>query len=263
VTERLLQRFHEQATHASRWKQGRDATPVIEALGSALFLHVAGELHRTDSVTRKRLAAIGSQVLLMKAPVAVSRQPRDEDEEDLSGARAAVTRMARAGLAALAGKRPDLEPSLRIHPPTLTLARMFHGEADGLTSGRYAVHIASCDACQARLEALRFVESTARSSEEWSVAAAAVAQVRDPSGGTRVGTLEKPSLEAVIFPDGRLAVYADSSEPLRVVAEGLTTEQTLGGYWLGRVPEGALAIDATVHLAGVEHRWRIALRAAK
>jgi hypothetical protein len=262
VSERLLQRFHEQATQALSWKQGRDATAVLEALGSALFLHVAGELHRTDSVTRKRLASIASQVLLAKAHVASSRsdgEEGDQDEDDLAAAQAAVTRMSRAGLAALSGKALELEGGTRIHPATLTFARMFHGEADGLTSGRYAMHIARCEECQARLDALRFVESTERSSEEWSVAAAASAQVRDPSTGSKVGTLATPSLEAVLFPDRRLAVYADSNDPLRVVAEGVTTEQTLGGYWLGRIPEGMTAIEATVHFAGVEHRWRIAL----
>lgn len=263
MSERLLQRFHEQATQALSWKHGRDVTPVLDALGSTLFLHVAGELHRTDSVTRRRLAAIGSEVLILHMRVSEARSEAYDAAEDLEVAQAAVRRIASAGLAALLGKRVEVEQPTRIHPPTLTLTRMFHGEADGFTSGRYAAHIADCEACQGRLDALRFVESTQRSSEDWSVAAAAPAQVRDPSTGTRVGTLQAPPLEAVLFPDGRLAVYADSNDPLRVVAEGVTTEQTLGGYWLGRVTEGVTMIEAVVHFGGAEHRWRITLRTAK
>lgn len=263
VSERLLQRFHEQATHALRWTQGRDPTPVLDALGSALFLHVAGELQLTDSATRRRLAAIGSQVLLVKVQVADARREGDDDSDDLAAAGETVTRIARAGLAALSGRKVEMERSTRIHPPTLTLTRMFHGDADGFTAGRYAAHIVGCEACQGRLDALRFVQSTERSSEDWSVAAAASAQVRDPGGGRKVGALKQPPLEAVLFADGRLAVYADSNDPLRVVAEGVTTEQTLGGYWLGRIPEASKSIDAVVHFGGAEHRWRITLSAAK
>jgi hypothetical protein len=85
--------------------------------------------------------------------------------------------------------------------------------------------------------------------------------MRAPGEGRPVGRLIQPDVEAVLFGDGRLALYAASSEPLRFVAEGVTTEHMLSGYWLGRVGLDGQKLHGRLHVGEVTVDWEIDLTA--
>jgi hypothetical protein len=57
-----------------------------------------------------------------------------------------------------------------------------------------------------------------------------------------------PELEAVWFEDGRLAIYATVAAPVRLVADGVTTEHMMTGYWLGRVLPDTQKLSGRVHI---------------
>ena len=59
--------------------------------------------------------------------------------------------------------------------------------------------------------------------------------------------------------DGILALYAEDNQPLRVIAEGLTTEETLPGYWMGRITTDDEELRATVHHGERDFEWTLRL----
>ena len=107
---------------------------------------------------------------------------------------------------------------------------------------------------------------TAFLSEPLAIAAADTAHVRAPSEGTLVASRKRPAIEAVLFEDPdarRLALYAHTPALVRLVAEGVTTEATLQGYWLGRVDSAATSLKAVLHLGKRRAPWALALQPAR
>ena len=99
-----------------------------------------------------------------------------------------------------------------------------------------------------------------------SLAAAEAARVLDPAAGRTVGALDDIGAEAVLFEgpvdpdiDRRLAVYAEDAAPLRLVGEGLTTEDVREGYWIGLVADGVETLEAVLHVGDVTHAWTLDL----
>ena len=266
MSEQRRMGFEQSARRASRCRPGDDPSPVFDALGHALWLAALGELGQASAATRATLREQARTVLLGLGALrgaAVEQDAGEQDEADAVAAEAALgglEAMAHAGLGALSGSLRAPAAASKLHVPDATLARMYRGETDGLTAGRHALHMLGCERCRRALAALRFGADWLRA-EPLAVAAAAPEAMRAPSEGRRVASLEQPALEAVLFDDGRIAVYADGHEPVRLVAEGLTTEATLGGYFLGRIAQGTTQLDATVYAGAESRRWTIALDA--
>ena len=96
----------------------------------------------------------------------------------------------------------------------------------------------------------------------------------DPAEGHPIGALDAVGAEAILFEgpvdpahERRIAVYAEDPSPLRLVAEGLTTEDVREGYWIGRVADGLERLEAVLHVGvaarselGVSEGARVVLR---
>jgi hypothetical protein len=132
---------------------------------------------------------------------------------------------------------------------------MLRGEPDGLSAAACAIRVASSAVDRAKLDVLRF----AREPERLRVAAQEEEPVRDPSAGRFVGVLDRAKIEAVLFGDRELALYAAADDVLRVEAEGAVTMQMLPGYWLGRVSPDVKRVRATIELGDERIEWSIDL----
>lgn len=244
MNDRLREAFREHIDEVRAWQPGSDPEPVLSALALVLVMDLAGELGTVERGHRTLLRERGAQALLAPAP-------EDADPEDWQGARD----LARAGLDRMAGRptRPAGDP---LHPTDLTLARALRAEPDGLSAGSTAAHVARCESCLRRVRVLSMAEGTSL-----AVAAADGDIMRPPIEGRVVGHLPDLELEAVLFSDGRLALYAGSGAPVQLVAEGVATEQMLSGYWLGRVGLDRKKLHGRVHLGDRAVDWEIDLTA--
>lgn len=260
-----------------------DVGPALDALGVLLWSAATGERDTIDATLSKRLKQLaGRAQLALRASTA---RATDENDEDAAITNATLIDIVRAASLVL-DRKPvaDATPALRIsklHPPSRTFARMLEGNADGLTTARYALHILDCTHCQHTLASLPARDhDTARRSASSTpsrlevreptmrLAAADTTSVRAPSEGRVVGRKAKPPLEAVLFndPDARrLAIYSTDDINIRVVAQGLTTEATLTGYCLTRLDDSSdghdarNTLNATLHLNDKPLTWKLAL----
>lgn len=257
MIEPLRRRLDEELSRAAAWSSGDDPTPVFHALGYALWVRAADVSALLTRGEAAKLARQGQRALLSFDALPAA------DREDQLIARQRVADVARAAVASLSGKtRLQLGPADAMHPPARTLWRLQRGEASGLTAGRYAAHVLECRSCKRELEVLRIAVDDGAASRPplIAVAAAAPASVRSPTEGRRVGVMKRPAMEAMLFDDeepARLAIYADAMEPVRVVADGVTTEDSLDGYWIGRVEPGVTKVEARVHVGDETVRWEI------
>lgn len=231
--ERALQRI-------GAWREGDDPEPVLEGLALLVVLDLAGDLEMLSAADRTVLRERGRRALLAGPPAHDAPDPEDwQHARDL----------ARAGLSLVDG-RPARAPADPLHPTDGALIRMLRGEPDGLTAAARAAHVRGCDACLGRLRVLRMADGEA-TVPSLAVAAATAAPMRAPTEGRVVARLADPEVEAVVFEDGAeryLAIYASASEPVRLVAEGVTTQQMLSGYWLGRVGPSTRRIGGALHV---------------
>lgn len=284
MTASLRRRLQRELGRAASWEQGHDPAPVLEALGYASFIDAIGARDLLGRDEAKTLRRAGSEVLLAFGRGENARSKDSEDAEDLAIARRKVLEVARAGLASLG--QPSATPHLTgtggrsalmaaepatsyggaapqsLHPPSTTLVRMLGGDVDGLTAGRWAAHLRSCASCKNEIAIARTAAGELDDAVGLAVAAARPAMVRPPASGRVVGEKKRPALEAVLFEDEtgrRLAVYAQASAPVRLVADGVTTEDTLEGYWIGRVEPGVTELRAQVYVGDDVVEWVIDL----
>jgi hypothetical protein len=228
---------------------------LFEALGLAVVLRVTGELDDLPVGDRQELLRIGRKQVLaapFRGRSSTASPETGFDDED----RAHALAIARAGLHALSGKHEfDAALGDRTSPPPSRLLDMLRGEPDGLSAAACAIRVATSAADREKLDVLRF----AREPERLRVAAQEEEPVRDPSAGRLVGVLERAKIEAVLFGDRELALYAAADDVLRVEAEGAITMQMLPGYWLGRVSPDVDRVCATIELGDERIEWSIDL----
>lgn len=261
MTEGLRARLDHEIDQALQWQPGDNPSPVLAALGYALWARVLNELDHIPPDRIRALSTTARRALLTLGTLRDEGEDTTADDTDAQAADQAINQLqalAHAGLQALTTTPKPPKHQTKLHPPDQTLIRMFHGKAAPLTTARYAAHALSCKPCQQKVDALRIAAQQAVE-EPLAVAAAAPAGLRDPRDGRVVAVHEEWGLEAVLFDDGHLAVYAEGNEPLRLVADGVVTEETLGGYWLGRVEPGVVRLEAAVHLGGTQLQWSFAL----
>lgn len=280
MNPRLHATFLKHHDHALKVRPERDIEPALNALGTWLWIAAIGDEQRITPQVTKSLTALARRTQL-----ALRTQLTDADE-DTARVTQGLLDIARAALQLLEGKdigatKPPIA-STKLHPATRTLAKMLEGTADGITSGRYALHVLRCARCQAELEVMppsknhaedddasvaggstmKLSMNLAEPSATYRLAAAEVTQVRAPGEGRVIAAKKKPALEAVLFNDTdarRLAIYSTDDAGVRVVAKGLTTEGTLAGYWIGRLDAGLTSIEAQVHVDDRTVKWKLAL----
>jgi hypothetical protein len=259
-----LARAFERCEAALQARPERDADPVIEALGYVLWLAVLGDrgAYRKYVSPLLRLAR-RTELALSAAAMRHDLEPADEAELIAASLRGMV-RAARAVLegedvrAAAASTSP-----IKLHPPAGVLVRLLDGHVDGLTAGRYALHAANCDRCRDELAVLGFATAESQAPAIWRAAATATARVRSPSEGTVVARKRRPAIEAVLFRDAdasRLAIYAANPTPVRFVAEGATTEESLLGYWMCRIDDARDSLVGKLYVGDAITRFEVALR---
>jgi len=259
VNSPLLGHFQvlcDRALRAKPTRGGRDIDSLLDAFGYLIWLTALGE---TPDMPRASTPAL--RRLAQRALLAQHADDQLDDPEDRAHANKSVAEILRVGVRILDAGRAtnndvhhDIHPTA-LHPPTATLARMFEGKADGLTTGRYALHMLGCARCQNLLKALPADRSNVALAAPIQLAASPTARVRAPADGRVVAKLKTPKAEAVLFQDPdarRLAVYTSSTEPLRIVADGVTTEDTRPGYWIGRLASNVREIDGTVHYVATD-----------
>lgn len=254
----LRQRIESELERADAWKQGNDPTPVLEALGYALTLDALQLRDLMSAPAAKRLRSIGRRALLAWAPTS----GEDDDAGGMQAASQQIQQIAQAGIDSLGRGGAPRKQLHGLHPPSRTLARMLNGDLDGLTAGRYAAHMVGCKSCQRDIEVLRNVSVVSPDVSRFAIAAAKPPAVRPPAGGRVIADRKRPAVEAILFDDEdgrRLAVYAQANEPVRLVADGVTTEETLSGYWIGRLEGDAQQLAATLYVGDQTFEWKLSL----
>ena len=262
MTQALRRRIESELERALSWKEGQDPTPVLEALGYALTLEALDLRQLLSTAEARRLRRVGVKALAGHSP-----PPADgEDVEVAELAHRQIAAVAAAGLASVQGSGERMAPLHGMHPPSRTLVQMLHGEIDGLSAGRFAAHMVGCPSCQHEVGVLHDVSVDQADAGRLAIAAARPASVRQPAGGRVIAERKRPPVEAVLFEDEdcrRLAVYAQVSVPVGLVAEGVTTEESMAGYWQGRLDADAEHIEATVHLGDQSFDWKLILPSKK
>ena len=292
MKRQLWERWQSSYRAAIESKPAQDPTPVVDALGYAVWLVALGErqeiaaqltsLQRlvpraersvADAVAAAKLDDSDDEALMMKwlhatmsawsdalggsSPV----RQRSFFDEDLRAETPIVARL-RSVAEPAAAYVGNGTLALGEHPPTATLVQLLSGRGDGLSAGRYGLHVLACDTCRREISLVRKVSEHSASGGQLQLAAAPAARVRAPSEGVVLAHKKKPDLEAVLFHDAdirRLAIYADVEESLRLVADGATTQDAMLGYWIGTLDPKATELDATLHLGDKTLVWRIKL----
>lgn len=268
MTDALIRGWQERAERAAGWSSGADPEPVLEALAMTVALELTGALTAVPSAERDALRKLGQRALLNVGG-------RDLDEDELEALRLAAS-IARDGLRALSGRPlPDereLGGEVRAALPVGDLRRLLDGALDGFAAGALAMRARRSPAAVRELRAMlglhapSYAETGART---LSLAAAEAARVLDPAEGHPIGALDAVGAEAILFEgpvdpahERRIAVYAEDPSPLRLVAEGLTTEDVREGYWIGRVADGLERLEAVLHVGEATHAWPLDLSLA-
>lgn len=255
MTERLIQRWRDDAQRATRWRSGDDPEPVLDALALTVALELTGDLGRVARDERDALRKVGQLALLQLGGP-------DRDEEELEALRMCAT-IARDGLRALGGRplpdEPRIEGDVRLLVPPSDLTRLLGGQLDGFAAGALAMRVRRSEAAMAELSTLARLAAPAEG-ERITLAAAEAAAVIDPAGGRLLGAHPTLGVEAYLFEGDavRLALYAEEPDPLRLVAPELTTEDVREGYWVGRVADGVRRIEAILHAGDRSEPWTLA-----
>ncbi|MEQ8459682.1 MAG: hypothetical protein RLO52_28110 [Sandaracinaceae bacterium] len=268
MTDALIRGWRTRAERAASWAPGADPEPVLEALAMSVALELTGALAAVPSAERDALRKTGQRALLNVGG-------RDLDEDELEALRMSAA-IARDGLRALSGRplpreeapRRDARPTL----PVSDLRRLIEGELDGFAAGALAMRARRSDVALREVRAMLSLaaghsqRASGATGRTLSLAAAEAARVLDPAAGRTVGALDDIGAEAVLFEgpvdpdiDRRLAVYAEDAAPLRLVGEGLTTEDVREGYWIGLVADGVETLEAVLHVGEVTHAWTLDL----
>jgi len=256
VTTDLQKQWQSLLDDALGWKPGNDPEPVLEALCYLLVLRVAGELDRVTGAQARALKKVGAQCLLQTTGAGA--------DEETWVVLQRVSDQARAGLGLLGRreKAPRLHAA-RLHPSDAQLVRMLNGKLDALTAGEVAAHVIGCERCGEQADTCRMVSSFAGEQQGMALAAASPPSVRPPAEGRSVGARKRPALEAVLFEEGRarrLAVYADEMVSVQLTAEGVATEHSLAGYWIGRLKPGVKTLQARIRVGDRTVNWKLDLR---
>lgn len=252
----LQARWRAQAATALEWSSGQDPEPVLEALALTVALDLTGELDRAPLTDREALRKLGQRALLQLGG-------QELDEDDLEALRLCAS-LARDGLRVLsepgAARASAGEPDTRLLVPPSELVRLLRGELDGFAAASLAHKVRRSEAAMAELRTLLAVRipATAAPHRHIALAASSASPVLDPAHGRPVGTLPAAGAEAVLFVDGdarRLAVYAEEPDALRLLADELTTEDVREGYWVGRVSEGTVRLEAVLEIGERTEPW--------
>ena len=270
MSEQLIHQWRRSAEELASWRSGDDPEPVLEALALTAALELTSELGQVPSAERDGLRRLGQRAMLQ-----IGGPDRDEDELEALRMCAAI---AREGLRALAGRPPeDAERGpgrdVRVLIPPGDLVRLLRGELDGFAAGSLAIQVRRSEPAMAELRMLtQLREPTSNEAspevelapeadaQVFSLAAAGTEAVLDPAGGRALGVHPTLGVEAVLFRDEhscRLALYAESPAPLRLVAPELTTEDVREGYWIGRVQDGRDEVEATLHVGEESTPWML------
>jgi hypothetical protein len=250
----LRKMWTEAARSALGWREGEPIAPVLEALALSVALELMGELPAMPAKLREELRRIGQRALLH----AGAEPPDDEDAED--ALRLAVA-LARDGLRALAGRAPDAEPA-GPPPSPREIARLLGGRVDAFQAAWIARRARASEAAREEI-AWAMRRRRAAGATPVRLAAADGEALRDPAEGQRIATIVDPRTgaevaEAYAFPNGTIAVYADSGAVVRLESEAVCTEIMQPGYWLGRrVGESAEGpIEGTLHVGDNAYPFR-------
>lgn len=273
MTPHVLEHFQTLCLKAR--KQPPSADAALDAFGYLIWLSALGETSPVPRASVMAMRRVGQQALATLEGTGSDSSAKDgnkdDDAESLTHASRALAELLRVGLQLL-DRQPitHTTPANALHPPSATLARMLEAKADGLTAGRYGLHVLGCGRCQALLSALpQTSEQASRVQAQpmvkhalMDLAASPRARIRTPDEGVVVARRKSPEAEAVLFQDAdtrRLAVYTTADVPLRIVAEGITTEAARGGYWIGRLDKDLRNVDATLHYAKSSVAWKLKL----
>lgn len=276
MNPRLLDQLHMRCAAALRSKPEESTDAVVQAFGCVIWAAALGESRAVPRTTATKLSRLGKRAQLALGARGDAGADATDSNFDLDSVRHAarqVIELLRVGIQILETGEIATAATISIrtlHPPAATLARMLEGTADGLTAGRYGLHVIECARCQQVLTALpQAAQPTVAGSvlrdAPLKFAASPATRLRSPEGGVVVARRTKPAAEAVLFVDAdanRLAVYAASDEALRLVAEGVTTEDARAGYWIGRLDTGLRELAATLHHAKSSVRWNVKLPGA-
>lgn len=236
--------------------------PIFEALAVSVALELTGELAAVSPKLKEELRRAGQRALLQVGAALGAGPPGEdpEDAEERDEAMRLAVELARDGLRALQGKKPQDAPNERIAsaalPTPAEIARFSRGEVEPYEAAFIARQIRGSTRAQRELA---WLSSRGHTEIEVRLAAKASEGMRDPESGTRLHSLSHPStgapwVEIYAFSDGALAAYASTSEPVRVEGEGLRTEAMQVGYWSGH-HDGRELIEATVHVADMSERF--------
>ena len=293
MTEALIRAWRARTDRAVAWSSGQDPEPVLEALAMWVAVAVVGSASRVAPPERRALRKVGQRALLqLGGPLKIAGGDTDEDEDARDALRLAAA-IAREGLALLDRDHPphDGEPSddpssppsraLGILIPPDEVVRMLRGELDGFAAGSLAWKIRRSRTARAELEMLLAVadaspldhsggESAAPRSRRLALAASEAAPVLDPARGRPLSTHPEAGAELVLFSEAheapgarKLAVYAESPEPIRLVAPELRTEDVREGYWVGSLHAGVTRIAATLQIGDRSYPWQLEVPDAK
>ncbi len=240
MSERLRERFADHVRRATRWAEGDDPFPVLEALGYAIVLRLVDGLDEVPAADRAAILGVAADA------IRAARAYEGDGEEDAEAyARGAA--IGELAMRLLAGK-PAVEleglPADAMRPTDRRIVRMLKGELDGLSAAACAVWCLRAGDDRARIlwsvERQLAADTASNAEEPLRLAAAEPASVRPPDDGCFLGAYEDTLLEAVFFPEERqLAIYCAPPAFLQVVASGLTPKDVKPGYWLGDVAADA------------------------
>lgn len=234
---------------------------VLEAAAMSVALAVIGRLDELPRADRTALAKRTRRALLTLGA---------ETDEDAREALELAAKLARHGIAVLDGGALPAE-RVGVDPPTVPdVRRLLAGELDGLAAADVALRLRDNPDVRRSLATLAPVLAVpARVAPRVRLAADAAPEIRDPAGGRLVGARAlagspgEVSLEAFVFADGVLALYAEPPVPLRVrasvagVAAGRARETM--GYSELTIPEGAASIELSIELGDHAHTWSLAI----
>jgi hypothetical protein len=191
--------------------------------------------------------------------VASLREGADEDALDaldlsIARARLGITLLAGGSIDALDGP-PCIEPTVE------DVARLMQGRLDGLAAADVAIRL---HRSRAREAYAAFLPERSPARPRMRLAADSAPTVRDPKAGRSAGAhrLGEAALEAVVFEDGAIAIYAEPAIALTLASIAAPLAERAietAGYLELRL--AAAPASVTVVLAHEDRRleWTIAL----
>lgn len=229
------------------------STDVLEVAAMGVAIAELGLLDR--AVPARAVAARARSVLLGAAAMraaAVDEDARDALDLAIEQARRGVTLLAGGALGALEGPPTD-------EPTPHDVTRLLRGTLDGFSAADVALRLHRSGA-RSRYEAFLPARPVARI----RLAADAAPDVRDPAHGRALGSqqLHGAVLEAVAFPDGAIAIYAEPAIDLALAsidARLAGRPAQASGYLELRIERGTPRVTLELESGAEIVRWELPL----